>query len=262
MVIQILIYVCSSEYALTVQLSIPKESFEQVQLTLVLPSQIISIQLSLRARIIKSIYDKFNFSTVFLGEVACMAALGSAHGTALVLNFESEGIEVAAVNDFSIVASSVEYFPVGSNRFYSFSTGRTFETQDDIDMAIEGFIKHFVLERSPSGLNLIDVIESVIKRLDSDRRAITLNHIILNGTFVLPYPVLVSCLQAALENSSILATSDYPAESQPTHFAFKSIPEYYNEIMESGRESIAFFGASVTGKYAHSDIIRNSKQSQ
>lgn len=272
------------------ELEISRESFDQVQLTLVLPSQLIALQLPLRSKLIKTIYERLNVAGVFLAEVACMAALGSAHGTALVLNFESEGVEVGAVNDFALVTSAVEYFPIGSSSFlkelikssipiaenpkilksydpnndpsdplpkFTSTTTTTSTIIDEtftipIETFIEAFKKVFV-ESCGLNLNLIDVIESVLERVDFDRRSITLNHIIINGNFIIPYPIICSCLQSILISSPILSISDYPADFQPTAISFRSIPEYYNEIKDRGNDSIAWFGASLTGKYAHSD---------
>lgn len=160
-----------------------------------------------------------------------MAAMGSAHGTALVLNFDGEGVEVAAVSEFALVLSATEYYTLASS------------SQDSKDLS----------ERNKNGLNLVDVIESVLQRVDSDRRSITLNNLILNGHFPVQFSDLCSTLQTILLNSSILAVSDYPADTQPAAFAFRSIPEYYIEIKERGVEDIAWFGASLAGKYAHSD---------
>ena len=267
------------------ELEISRESFDQVQLTLVLPSQLIALQLPLRSKLIKTIYERLNVAGVFLAEVACMAALGSAHGTALVLNFESEGVEVGAVNDFALVTSAVEYFPIGSSSFrkelikssnliaenpkilkfydpnndpsdpspkFTITTIKNETFTIPIETFIEAFRKVFV-ESCGLNLNLIDVIESVLERVDFDRRAITLNHIIINGNFIIPYPIICSCLQSILISSPILSISDYPADFQPTAISFRSIPEYYNEIKDRGNDSIAWFGASLTGKYAHSD---------
>lgn len=192
---------------------------ELVQLTLLLPSNLIAVQLPLRAKLIKLIYERLRVAAVFLAEVACMAAAGSNHGTGLVISFDGEGAEVSAVNDFMLVTPATEYFQ-----------------SRDLSPAI------------------VNVIESVLNRVEPDRRGITLNHIILNGN---PLPLsnssLIERLSNLLKSSSILAVSDYPADTQPATFAFKSIPEFYFEIGEEGREHVAWFGATITGKYAHSD---------
>lgn len=182
---------------------------------------------------------------VFLGEVACMATAGSNHGTALVLNFDDgEGVEIAAVNDFSLVTSAVDYFALKTRE-----TSRTVKDQ-------EAFYKLFIESRNDEGLNLLNVIESVLERVDTDRRSITLNHIILNSSapsFPLPYPVLLTTLQSIFSTSPLLCTSDYPADTQPSSISFRSIPEFYNELKETGVEFVAWFGATITGKYAHAD---------
>lgn len=259
------------------ELEIPKESFEQVQLTLILPSALIAVQLPIRSKLIKSIYDRLRVSAVFLGEVACMAALGSAHGTALVFNFDSEGVEIAAVNDFSLVTTAVNYFikpldicmelPNISNLkelLSSFDPSNDISDETDVKFTLdnrsiplntfhEAFQNIFVNQRNSEGLNVLDVIETVLDRIDPDRRSITLNHLIVNGIFPLPFPLLISCLHSILASSSLMAVSDYPADTQPAVIAFRSIPDYYVEIKETGRESISWFGASLAGKYAHSD---------
>lgn len=269
-----------SEYCMENELEIPKESFEQVQLTLILPSNLIAVQLPLRSKLIKSIYDRLKVSAVFLGEVACMASLGSAHGTALVFNFDSEGVEIAAVNDFALVTTAVDYFgkpldlhtelaklikvPNLKELLASFDPANELSKETDVKFTLdnrtiplstfhEAFQNVFVNQRNSEGLNFLDVIETVVDRVDPDRRSITLNHLILNGIFPLPYPLLVSCLHSALASSPLMAVSDYPADTQPAVMAFRSIPDYYIEIKETGRESIAWFGASLAGKYAHSD---------
>lgn len=274
------------------ELEIPKESFEQVQLTLILPSAIVAVQLPLRSKLIKSIYDRLRVSAVFLGEVACMAALGSAHGTALVLNFDSEGVEIAAVNDFSLVTTAVNYFsfskpldfkkelPKISNLnelLSSFDPSNDLSKETEVKFTLDNRIiplnifhqacqNLFANQRNSQGLNVLDVIESVLDRIDPDRRSITLNHLIVNGIFPLPFPLLVSCLHSILVSSSLMAVSDYPADTQPASLTFRSIPDYYMEIKESGRQSIAWFGASLAGKYAHSDsktfIIPSKTQQQ
>lgn len=251
-------------------LEIPKESFQQIQLTLILPSNLVSIQLPLRAKLIKSIYERIGVGAVFVVEVASMATLGSAHGTALVFNFDGEGVEIAAVNDFCVIPAAVEYFSfprevLNDDKFSDLVVGNQ---EDDGDLVVkkasgetveisqlqEQFYSAFVETRNAGGLNLIDSIESVLERIDPDRRAITLNHIILNGTFPIPsYAAMCSCVTFSLSNSALLAVSDYPADSQPSAFNFRSIPEYYNEIKESGRDVVAFFGATLAGKYAHAD---------
>jgi hypothetical protein len=284
---------CFSEYSLEKELEIPKESFEQVQLTLILPSSLIAVQLPLRSKLIKSIYDHLKVSAVFLGEVACMAALGSAHGTALVLNFDSEGVEIAAVNDFSLVTSAIDYFskPLDlhielsktikvsnlKELFASFDLSNDLSKETEVKFNLDNrtvplnifhraFEHFFVDERNSEGLNVLDVIETVIDRVDPDRRSITLNHLIINGVFPLPYPLLVSCLRSILVSSPLMAVSDYPADTQPTAMTFRTIPDYYIEIKETGRDSISWFGASLAGKYAHSDsktfIISKSQQQQ
>ena len=260
------------------ELEIPKDSFEQVQLTLILPSVLVAVQLPLRSKLIKSIYDRLRVSAVFLGEVACMAALGSAHGTALVFNFDSEGVEIAAVNDFSLVTTAVDYFsksldlnkellPTISNLkelLSSFDPSNDLSRETEVKFTLdnrtiplnnfhEAFQSLFVNQRNSQGLNVLDVIETVLDRIDPDRRSITLNHLIVNGILPLPFPLLVSCLHSILASSPLMAVSDYPADTQPAVMAFRSIPDYYIEIKETGRDSIAWFGASLAGKYAHSD---------
>lgn len=240
-------------------LQVPKEFFEQVQLTLVLPSNLIAVQLPLRSKLIKTVYERLRVASVFLAEMACMAAAGSNHGTALVLNFDDEGIEVAAVNDFSLVTPAVEYYNRHVTDFYkaacpnmSIEDARAHLESVDIDHnAIASFKKVYFDECNEDGLNLINVIESVLDRVDPDRRSITLNHIILNGILPTSYPILTASLQGILSASSLLSVSDYPAETQPAGFAFRSIPEFYFEIKESGREHVAWFGSTITGKYAH-----------
>lgn len=275
------------------ELEIPKESFEQVQLTLILPSNLIAIQLPLRSKLIKSIYDRLKVSAVFLGEVACMAALGSAHGTALVFNFDSEGVEIAAVNDFSLITPAVDYFAKSLDLhselaksinvqnvkalLASFDPANDLSKENEVKFTLDNrtiplntfhevFKNIFINQRNSEGLNFLDVIETVVDRVDPDRRSITLNHLILNGIFPLPYPLLVSCIHSTLSSSPLMAVSDYPADTQPSVMAFRSIPDYYIDIKETGRESIAWFGASLTGKYAHSDsktfIIPKSHQQQ
>ena len=227
------------------ELNVPKELLEQVQLTLILPSNLIAIQLPLRAKLIKAIYERLRVVGVFLGEVACMATAGSNHGTALVLTFDhGEGVEIAAVNDFSLLTSAVDYFALKES-----GSGCNLKDQ-------ESFYKLFIEDRNENGLNLLNVIESVLERVDTDRRSITLNHIILNSsspTFPLPYQQLITSLQSILSTSPLLCTSDYPADTQPSSFAFRSIPEFYIELKDTGMESVAWFGATITGKYAHAD---------
>lgn len=254
------------------ELEIPRDNFDQVQLTLVLPSPLIAVQLPFRAKLIKSIYERLKVSTVFLGEVACMAALGSAHGTALVFNFDAEGVEISAVNDFSLITSAVGYYAFPSQTSLSSELSSklniynlsTFDGNVENDLKFgdktvsfesfqDVFRNYFINQRNCEGLNILNVLETVLDRVEPDRRSITLNHIIPNGTFPLPYPLLVSCLHSILASSPLIAVSDYPADSQPSAMTFRSIPDYYNEIKETGRESIAWFGASLTGKYAHSD---------
>lgn len=261
-----------SGHVMEKELEIPRDNFEQVQLTLVLPSPLIAVQLPLRSKLIKSIYERLKVSTVFLGEVACMAALGSAHGTALVFNFDAEGVEISAVNDFSLITSAVGYYAFPSHISLSaelsnklnISNLSTFDGNVDNDLKFgdktvpltsfhEVFQNYFINQRNSEGLNILNVLETVLDRIEPDRRSITLNHIILNGAFPLPYPLLISCLHSILAASPLLAVSDYPADSQPTVMSFRSIPDYYNEIKETGRESVAWFGASLAGKYAHSD---------
>lgn len=224
------------------ELSVPKESLEQVQLTLVLPSNLIALQLPLRTKLIKALYERLRVAGVFLAEVACMATAGSNHGTALVLNFDQgQGVEIAAVSDFSLVTTAVHYFALDRGTLI----------KDH-----EGFCEMFIETRNEDGLNFIDVIESVLERVETDRRSITLNHIILNSSapnFPLPYDQLLSTLHSILSTSPLLCTSDYPADNQPATFAFRSIPEFYNELKETGMESVAWFGATITGKYAHAD---------
>lgn len=195
------------------------------------------MQLPTRSKLIRALYDRLNLGGVFLGEVACMAAMGSAHGTALVFNFDDEGVEVAAVNDFSLVSSAVEYHPLPPLKS---------SNTDDISSILSN-------RNDITGLSLIDVIESVLRRVESDRRSITLNNLILNGKFHVPFQDLCFNLHKIIASSSILAVSDYPADTQPAAFAFRSIPEYYVDIKETGVEDIAWFGASIAGKYAHSD---------
>lgn len=225
------------------ELEVSKESLEQVQLTLVLPSNLIALQLPLRSKLIKTIYDRLRVAGVFLAEVACMATSGSNHGTALVLNFDQgEGVEISAVNDFSLVTTAVDYFALSANI-------SSIKDQEE-------FKKLFIETRNVDGLNFINVIESVLERVETDRRSITLNHIILNSSapnFPLPYDQLLQTLQSILSSSPLLCTSDYPADNQPVSFTFRSIPEFYNELKETGRESVAWFGATIAGKYAHSD---------
>ena len=264
------------------ELEIPRDSFEQIQLTILLPSPLIAVQLPLRAKLIKTIYDRLRVSAVFLGEVACMAALGSAHGTALVLNFDGEGVEIAAVNDFSLVTPAVEYFsfPLSRNLHTELSETlkvsnlkellASFDANNDLSKVSEvkftlnnvtiplntfhtAFQNIFVNQLNSDGLNILNVIESVLDRVDPERRSIVLNHLILNGDFPLPYPLLTSCLCHILSSSPLMAVSDYPADNQPAVMAFRSIPDYYIEIKETGKDSIAWFGASLAGKYAHSD---------
>lgn len=260
-------------------MEVSKESFEHVQLTLILPSALIAVQLPLRTKLIKSIYDRLRVSAVFLGEVACMAALGSAHGTALVFNFDADGLEIAAVNDFSLVTPAVEYFNFPKNwlnnlqivkqsnfkdLLASFDPSQDLSKETNVMFALdntvipvntfhEAFGNVFVNRRNSAGLNVSDVLETVLDRIDLDRRSITLNHLILNGQFPLPYHLLISCLNHIISSSSLMAVSDYPADTQPAALAFRSIPGYYIEIKETGRDSIAWFGASLAGKYAHSD---------
>ena len=274
-----------SENAL-ISLDIQKETFEQVQLTLVLPSNLIAVQLPNRSKLIKTIYERLKIGGVFIPEVACMAAAGSNHGTGLVLNFDGEGgVEVAAVNDFTIVAPAVEYFncnsvlktsllsnafeyfdpTISSDSILKLSNGSSIP----VSTVVTEFYKVYVSNLNSDGLNLLNVIESVLDRVDPDRRSITLNHIILNGILPLPYSLLVFCLQSILSSSPILSVSDYPADTQPSLFAFRSIPEFYFEIFESGRDDIAWFGATIAGKYAHADpksfiptcpVVVNSQQ--
>lgn len=124
----------------------PKESLEQVQLTLILPSNLIAIQLPLRSKLIKAIYERLRVAGVFLGELACMATAGSNHGTSLVLNFDDgEGVEIAAVNDFSLVTSAVDYFALKTRNF------KPIEDQ-------EFFCKLFIETRNEDGLNFLNVI--------------------------------------------------------------------------------------------------------
>ena len=235
-----------------------------------------------------------------------MASLGSAHGTALVLNFDGEGVEVAAVNEFCVVSSAVEYFQISDlqdkfedclniGRFQLKNLIDSYDPANDLSKDVKflsdlnenyttcittnttcitntnpnntnttntsiplnkfhsSFHKIFISDLNEKGLNLINVIESILERIEPDRKSITLNHLICTGSFPLPFQLLCSSLNFSLISSSILAVSDYPAESQPTLISFRSIPEYYNEIKEIGRDSIAWFGASLTGKYAHSD---------
>lgn len=244
-----------------------------------MPSALIAVQLPLRTKLIKSIYDRLRVSAVFLGEVACMAALGSAHGTALVFNFDTEGLEIAAVNDFSLVTPAVEYFNFPQNwlnnlhiinhpnlkdLLASFDSSQDLSKEIDVKFTLdntviplntfhEAFENVFVNQRNSTGLNILDVLETVLDRIDLDRRSITLNHLILNGNFPLPYSLLISSLHHIISSSSLMAVSDYPADTQPAALAFQSIPDYYIEIKETGRDSIAWFGASLAGKYAHSD---------
>ena len=214
-------------------------------MTLVLPSNLIALQLPLRTKLIKALYDVLKVAGVFLVEVACMATAGSNHGTALVLNFdEGEGVEISAVSDFSLLTSAVDYFALNRGL-------RAHQIKDT-----ESFCKVFIETRNEDGLNLLNVIESVLERVETDRRSITLNHIILNSSspnFPLPYHLLLTTLQSILSTSPLLCTSDYPADTQPASFAFRSIPEFYNELKETGMESVAWFGATITGKYAHAD---------
>lgn len=245
LILYVHLFIVFSEHSILNELNVPKESLELVQLTLLLPSNLIALQLTLRNKLIKLIYERLKFSGVFLVEVACMATAGSNHGTALVLNFdEGEGVEVAAVSDFALLTSAVDYFSLSNEVKH-------------VSLKDEGsFCKHFIEVRNEFGLNLLNVIESVLERVECDRRSISLNHIILNASaksFPLPYQDLISALQSILSSSPLLCTSDYPADTQPSHFSFRSIPEFYNEIKECGRESVAWFGATITGKYAHAD---------
>jgi hypothetical protein len=92
-------------------LGISKDTFAEVQLALVLPSPFVALQLSVRSKLIRALADFLPLG-VFLVESACVAALGSAHGTALVVDFSSEGVEVAAVSDFNLITEAVEWVPV------------------------------------------------------------------------------------------------------------------------------------------------------
>lgn len=297
-------YICS-EYSIEKELEIPRDSFDQVQLTLVLPSQIVAVQLPLRSKLIRLIYERLNISGVFLGEVATMASLGSAHGTGLVINIDNEGVEVAAVNDFSLVTTAVDYFPKGGNVFiselknylnsmttdlclpkhftdnfnenpskataklfhnsttisqsedhpaltnFTFSDGQCISLPSDVFLNV--FEKVFKMTKKDDEINLIDLIDSVIDRVDSDRRSIVLNHIIVTGHQISQLPNISACIRNGLIGSTVLSASDYPAESQPTAVSFRSIPEYYHDFKERGKAHIAWFGASLAGKYAFAD---------
>ncbi len=269
-----------------------------MQLTLVLPSQLVAVQLPTRAKIIKTIYERLPLAGVFLGEVSVMAALGSAHGTALVFSFDRESVEVAAVSDFSLVPSAVESFSVDSNAIFeaikSVLVGRVSGMSDDswslpaclqeaIQKDPEAGIKELLssltlasdrksvligdeaslpVEPFAEALNaifldsscpsLIDVVSSVLSRVDSERRAIILNHVIVSGECA-SLELVSGALNQALTHSSAMAVSDFSGDNQPTTMAFRGIPEYYHEIKTTAKASIAWFGATLTGKYAFSD---------
>ena len=286
-----------SEYSLESELQIPRESWESVQLTLVLPSQLVAVQLPSRAKIIKTIYERIPLAGVFLGEVSVMAALGSAHGTALVFSFEAESVEIAAVNDFSVIPIAVESCPVDSSAIFeaikdvlvarvsgmsddSWSLPASLQEAiqkdsvagtkeflaslsvaadrksvligDDVTLSMEPFADALVPILVDSCPSIIDVVCSVLSRVESERRAIVLNHVIVSGECA-SLELISGTLHQALTRSSAMAVSDYSADSQPTVMAFRGIPDYYHEIKNSAKASISWFGATLAGKYAFAD---------
>jgi hypothetical protein len=269
-----------------------------VQLTLVLPSQLVAVQLPTRARIIKTIYERIPVAGVFLGEISVMAALGSAHGTALVFSFDGEIVEIAAVNDFSLIPSAVESCPVDSKAIFeaikcvlvasvssmsddgslslsasiqeaikkdavagtkeflsalSFAADRkSVLIADEVPLSIEPFVDALMGILVDSCPSVIDVVCSVLSRVESERRSIVLNHVIVSGECV-SLELVSGALHHALTRSSGMAVSDYSADTQPTLMAFRGIPDYYHEIKNSAKASIAWFGATLAGKYAFAD---------
>lgn len=277
-------------------MEIPRESWENVQLTLVLPSQLVAVQLPTRAKIITAIYERLPIAGVFLGEVSVMTALGSAHGTALVFSFDSESVEIAAVNDFSVIPTAVETYPLNSGRIskaikqvleakvsgmsddswnlpnalqealqkdaeeatrdflasLSLSTDYKSILIGDASLPVEPFVEALSSIFTDSFPSLVQTITSVLGQVDPERRGIVLNHVIVSGEC--DSLELFSCsLQSFLSQSPAMAVSDYSADSQPTTMSFRGIPDYYHEIKSSAKASIAWFGATLVGKYAFAD---------
>lgn len=256
-----------------------------------------AVQLPTRAKIIKTIYERIKVAGVFLGEVAVMATLGSAHGTALVLNFDGEGVEMSAVNDFSVLPTTTDYYRLPSSAMidaikgilsshvsgmnedsWSLPASLQESLQKDLNTGVNEFLSMVLVSSDHKSIligeecsipvevfseafedvfrsespTLMDALASVISRVEADRRAIVMNHVIVTGEFP-ALSLLAAALRRALFNSSVMAISDYPADNQPTTIAFRGIPDYYIEVKDIGLPSIAWFGATLAGKYAFAD---------
>ena len=193
------------EHILLDELSIPRESLPDVQLVLSLPSSIVYYQLAIRSKILQRLACILP-QGVFVVESACLAALGSGHGTSLVVNFGDAGVEISAVTDFCLAPSATLFF---SQHALSLQRALAAKFIACLDSMCDGQEQLKLTPELTDGLARCPVatIQTILKALPSykeDDEFVTFN----DGKCCIAVSILDDCLKSIFSADAELAFFD------------------------------------------------------
>lgn len=182
-----------------------------------------------RQQLCRLAFERLRVNLLFLADAPLMAALGAGQANCLVIDVGFWWTEVTAVVDFMPHLAYAERIPFGRCHL-------RLPSSYTIEM-VDGEIKNALFEEG----RLHEAIWSVIKRTEGDKRRALLDSVILTGPYsaLSPSTFRSLCLwidlraTLAAHMQPLLAGSEYAGEQQPVSIRFRSVPDFYTDMLSS-----------------------------